>query len=185
LLPSVVALCCAGVYAFRVCWFDVVVAAALGVIGFFMLGYKFQLVPVLLGTRIGPLVDGHFRQGLTAANRAVTYVITHPLAVGMRGFDLVVASALGVLGVFSLRYIVQLVAVRLGTLVGPLVERHFRQGLTAANGDLTYFIAHPVAAGIWIGVVLIVVALPVMRWWLGRKQQADQTTAEVQNQSAI
>lgn len=120
LLPSVVALCWAGVYAFRMSWFDLVVAAALGVIGFFMLRYKFQLVPVLLGT-----------------------------------------------------------------LIGPLVERHFRQGLIAANGDLTYFITQPVAAGIWIGVVLIVVALPVMRWWLGRKQQADQTTAEVQNQSAI
>src|SRR5699024_11038861 len=41
LLPSVVALCWAGVYAFRMSWFDLVVAAALGVIGFFMLRYKF------------------------------------------------------------------------------------------------------------------------------------------------
>src|SRR5699024_6750789 len=96
-----------------------------------------------------------------------------------------VAAALGVIGFFMLRYKFQLVPVLLGTLIGPLVERHFRQGLTAANGDLTYFITQPVAAGIWIGVLLIVVALPVMRWWLGRKQQADQTTAEVQNQSAI
>src|SRR5699024_12873370 len=118
--PSGVALCWAGVSTFRLSWFDLAAAAALAVIGFFMVRYNFQLVPVLLGA-----------------------------------------------------------------LIGRLVERHFRQGLTAANGDLTYFITQPVAAGIWIGVVLIVVALPVMRWWLGRKQQADQTTAEVHNQSAI
>src|SRR5690625_6714564 len=96
----------------------------------------------------------------------------------MSWFDLVVAAALGVIGFFMLRYKFQLVPVLLGTLIGPLVERHFRQGLTAANGDLTYFITQPVAAGIWIGVVLIVVALPVMRWWLGRKQQADQRSEE-------
>src|SRR5699024_1056513 len=120
LLPSVVALCWAGVYAFRMSRFDLVVAAAPGVIGFFMLRYKFQLVPVLFGT-----------------------------------------------------------------LIGPLVERHFRQGLTAANGDLTYFITQPVGEGLGIGVALVVVARPVMRWWVGRKQQADQTTAEVQKQAAI
>ena len=65
-----------------------------------------------------------------------------------------------------LRYNFQLVPVLLGTLIGPLVERHFRQGLTAANGDLTYFISQPIAAGIWIAVLLIVVGLPLLRWWL-------------------
>lgn len=106
LLPAVVAVCWAGVYTFRLSWFDLVVAAALGVIGFFMIRYNFQLVPVLLGT-----------------------------------------------------------------LIGPLVERHFRQGLTAANGDLSYFITQPIAASIWVGVVLVIIGLPVFRWWVGRRRQ--------------
>src|SRR5690625_5153267 len=119
LLPAVVALCWAGVYAFRMSWFDLVVAAALAVIGFFMVRYNFQLVPVLLGT-----------------------------------------------------------------LIGPLVERHFRQGLTAANGDLTYFVTQPIAAGIWIAVVLVIVALPLVRWFLGRRRKTSLvTTANEQHPS--
>ncbi|MDN6490774.1 MAG: tripartite tricarboxylate transporter permease, partial [Yaniella sp.] len=111
LLPSVVALCWAGVYTFRLSWFDLAVAAALAVIGFFMVRYNFQLVPVLLGA-----------------------------------------------------------------LIGPLVERHFRQGLTAANGDLSYFITQPIAAGIWIAVLLVIVALPLVRWFLGRRRKTTRVT---------
>ncbi|MDN6535011.1 MAG: tripartite tricarboxylate transporter permease, partial [Yaniella sp.] len=119
LLPSVVALCWAGVYTFRLSWFDLAVAAALAVIGFFMVRYNFQLVPVLLGA-----------------------------------------------------------------LIGPLVERHFRQGLTAANGDLSYFITQPIAAGIWIAVLLVIVALPLVRWFLGRRRKTTMvTTANEQHPS--
>ncbi|MDN6759334.1 MAG: tripartite tricarboxylate transporter permease [Yaniella sp.] len=119
LLPSVVALCWAGVYTFRLSWFDLAVAAALAVIGFFMVRYNFQLVPVLLGA-----------------------------------------------------------------LIGPLVERHFRQGLTAANGDLSYFITQPIAAGIWIAVLFVIVALPLVRWFLGRRRKTTMvTTANEQHPS--
>ena len=118
LLPAVVAICWAGVYTFRLSWFDLVVAAALAVIGFFMLRYNFQLVPVLLGT-----------------------------------------------------------------LIGPLVERHFRQGLTAANGDLSYFITQPIAAGIWIAVLAVVAGLPLLRWWLGRRRANENIKAAEQHPS--
>lgn len=120
LLPAVVAICWAGVYTYRLSWFDLVVAAALAIIGFFMLRYNFQLVPVLLGT-----------------------------------------------------------------LIGPLVERHFRQGLTAANGDLTYFMSQPIAAGIWIAVLLIVVGLPLLRWWLGRRSRANPDTVTTQQHPSV
>src|SRR5690625_4872033 len=42
---QVVAVCWAGVYTFRLSWFDVVVAAALGVIGFFLVRRRPRLWP--------------------------------------------------------------------------------------------------------------------------------------------
>ena len=76
-------------------------------------------------------------------------------------------------------------SVLLGTLIGPLVERHFRQGLTAANGDLTYFVSQPIAAGIWIAVLLIVVGLPLLRWWLGRRSRANPDTVTTQQHPSV
>lgn len=112
LLPTVVALCWAGIYAFRLSWFDLAVAAVLAILGFFMIRYNFQIVPVLLGA-----------------------------------------------------------------LIGPLVERHFRQGLTAANGDLTYFFSQPIAVGIWITVAVLVLGLPIMRWLMIRRENSESSAA--------
>ena len=47
--PAVVTVCWAGVYAFRMSWFDLFVQPPLASSAF-MLRYNFQLVPVLLGT---------------------------------------------------------------------------------------------------------------------------------------
>lgn len=55
-------------------WFDLMIVAVLAVIGFFMVGYNLQRVLVLLGRLIGPLVERHFRQGLTAANEKHPWV---------------------------------------------------------------------------------------------------------------
>lgn len=107
LLPTVVALCLAGVYSFRLSWFDLLVAGGLGVLGYIMVRCGFHMVPILLGA-----------------------------------------------------------------LLGPLVEQHFRQGLTAANGDLSYFITQPIALGIWTVVGLLVVVMPVLRWVLARRSRA-------------
>lgn len=105
LLPSVVALCLAGTFSFRLSWFDLAVAAFLGIIGYLLIRYNFQIVPILLGT-----------------------------------------------------------------LIGPLVERHFRQGITAANGDLTYFFTQPIAIGIWAAVALLTIGLPLLKWGMRLRQ---------------
>ncbi|GAA1825041.1 tripartite tricarboxylate transporter permease [Nesterenkonia flava] len=112
LLPSVVALCWAGIYSFRLSWFDLAAAAVLAVLGFCMIRFNFQIVPVLLGA-----------------------------------------------------------------LIGPLVERHFRQGLTAANGELSYFVTQPIAAGIWAVVALLVIGLPLLRFFAGRRRQPESDAA--------
>ncbi|GAB3194389.1 tripartite tricarboxylate transporter permease [Nesterenkonia suensis] len=107
LLPTVIALCLAGIYSFRLSWFDLAVAGVLGVLGYFLVRQGFHMVPILLGA-----------------------------------------------------------------LLGPLVEQHFRQGLTAANGELSYFITQPIAMTIWVIVGLIVVVLPAVRWWVARSRGA-------------
>lgn len=83
LMPSVILLCFAGVYSFRSSWFDLVIAAILGLIGFVFVRYGYQLVPILLGALLGPEVERHLRQGMTAANGDISYFITQPIALSI------------------------------------------------------------------------------------------------------
>ncbi|NLZ98623.1 MAG: hypothetical protein GX920_07380, partial [Micrococcus sp.] len=42
----------------------------------------------------------------------------------------------------------------------------------------------PIAAGIWIAVLLVIVALPLVRWFLGRRRKTTMvTTANEQHPS--
>src|SRR5699024_11264811 len=86
-------------------------------------------------------------------------------------FDLFVASALGIVGFFFVRYGYQLVPILLGALLGPEVEKHMRQGLMSADGDISYFVTSPIAAGIWSVVVVIVVGVPITQHFLKKRKR--------------
>jgi putative tricarboxylic transport membrane protein len=77
-------------------------------------------------------------------------------------FDLWAMLLLGLIGYLFLRIRFQLAPVIVGFMLGPLIEKHFREGMVIARGDWTFFITQPLAATIW-GLVLVGFALGVTR----------------------
>jgi putative tricarboxylic transport membrane protein len=68
----------------------------------------------------------------------------------------------------------QLTPVILGVVLGPLVEKHLREGLFLSGGDVTYFLSTPIAIGIWSLVALLLLG-PVVKGRL--RSRADRTEA--------
>ncbi|WP_033337435.1 tripartite tricarboxylate transporter permease [Catenuloplanes japonicus] len=70
-----------GVYAVSNSVVEVLIAYAIGVIGFFMRRYGFPLAPVILGVILGPLMEEQFRRALQIAGGDATVFVTRPLTV--------------------------------------------------------------------------------------------------------
>jgi putative tricarboxylic transport membrane protein len=49
-----------------------------------------------------------------------------------------------------------------GFVLGPLIEKHLREGLFMSQGDISVFYTSPIAIAIWI-LVLIVMTLSSQR----------------------
>jgi putative tricarboxylic transport membrane protein len=54
-----------------------------------------------------------------------------------------------------------------GVVLGPLIEKHLREGLFMSRGDISVFYSSPIAIAIWI-LVLIVMTLSSQRALLKR-----------------
>jgi len=53
----------------------------------------------------------------------------------------------------------------LGLILGPEIEKHFRQGLFLSRGDLLYFFERPIGATLWAMTIAVIVAVIVIRLW--------------------
>jgi putative tricarboxylic transport membrane protein len=80
-------------------------------------------------------------------------------------FDVSLLLGLGILGYVLRKLEFQLAPLVVGVVLGPMIEKHFREGLYMSQGDLSVFWSSPITIGIW-SVVFIVVALGGMsRLW--------------------
>jgi putative tricarboxylic transport membrane protein len=52
----------------------------------------------------------------------------------------------------------------LGLILGPEIEKHFRQGLFLSRGDLLYFFERPIAAILWGTTIAVFIAVLVIRF---------------------
>lgn len=57
----------------------------------------------------------------------------------------------------------------LGVVLGGMLEENFITSMIKSNGNLTGFVARPIAAGLAVVTVLVWVVPPLMRWWRGRR----------------
>src|SRR5690606_30100855 len=73
--------------------------------------------------------------------------------------DVYVLLMLGGLGYVLRRYSFHLAPMVVGAVLGPLIEKHLREGLYMSQGDIAVFYDSPIALAIWM-VVLLVIALP-------------------------
>lgn len=72
--------------------------------------------------------------------------------------DVSLLLVLGILGYGLHKLQFQLAPLVVGVVLGPMIEKHFREGLFMTQGDLSVFWDSPISIGIW-GAVLLVIAL--------------------------
>ena len=69
--------------------------------------------------------------------------------------DTVIAICFGILGFVLRRANIPMVPMILGLVLGPIMERYFRQGIGAAGGDMTVFVTRPVSLVFLVVIVLL------------------------------
>jgi putative tricarboxylic transport membrane protein len=55
----------------------------------------------------------------------------------------------------------QLAPMVVGVVLGPLIEKHMREGLFMSLGDISVFYTSPLAVGIWALVILVLLLEPI------------------------
>jgi putative tricarboxylic transport membrane protein len=72
-------------------------------------------------------------------------------------FDVWVLLGAGLLGYIFNKLKFQLAPLIVGLILGPNIEKHFRETLFLSQGDMWAFVESPIAIGVWVVVVLIVI----------------------------
>ncbi len=70
--------------------------------------------------------------------------------------DTLIAICFGVLGFALRRANIPMVPMILGLVLGPIMERYFRQGIGAAGGDLTVFVTRPVSLVFMMIIIILI-----------------------------
>ena len=90
LFPSIILFCCIGIYSVNNSTFDVVVAGAFGLIGYWMAKHDFEQAPLVLGLVLGPLMEENLRRAILISHGDATVFFTRPTSAAL----LSVAAAL-------------------------------------------------------------------------------------------
>lgn len=85
LFPAIVLFTCIGVYSASNNVFDVYVLLAFGVLGYLMLLLRFEVVPVLLGLILGPMLEENFRRTLLLSRGDFSVFIERPITAAALG----------------------------------------------------------------------------------------------------
>jgi len=83
LYPSIIVFCCIGIYSINNSPFDVVLASAFGVIGYWLIKHDFEPAPLLLGFVLGPLMEENLRRAMLIARGDATVFFTRPISGGL------------------------------------------------------------------------------------------------------
>jgi putative tricarboxylic transport membrane protein len=79
-----------------------------------------------------------------------------PYALTQRFFDVYVVLFFGIVGFLLRRMDYPMAPLVLGIILGDLLDKNLRRGLTLSDGDLTPFFARPISMVFWIVILLTV-----------------------------
>jgi putative tricarboxylic transport membrane protein len=82
-------------------------------------------------------------------------------------FDVYIFLLVGVLGYILRKFEFQLAPMVIGLVLGPLIEKHMREGLFMSLGEISVFYSSPIAIGIWL-LVLVILTMGIQRALLER-----------------
>ncbi|MBC7728234.1 MAG: tripartite tricarboxylate transporter permease [Microbacteriaceae bacterium] len=81
--PAILIFCCIGVYSLNNSSFEVMLAAAFGLLGFALIQWGFEMTPLLLGFVLGPLMEENLRRAMRYAQGDPMVFIERPLSGGL------------------------------------------------------------------------------------------------------
>ena len=85
LFPAIVLFTCIGVYSTNNNVFDVYVLLGVGLIGYLMLLVRFEVVPILLGLVLGPMLEENFRRTLLLSRGDFHVFVERPITAAALG----------------------------------------------------------------------------------------------------
>jgi putative tricarboxylic transport membrane protein len=80
LMPLILLFCLIGVYSTNNNIWDVIVMTILGVVGFILRKFGYELAPVILAFVLGPLLEINFRQSLIISDGNLSIFFTRPIS---------------------------------------------------------------------------------------------------------
>ncbi len=80
-LPLILLMAVIGAYSVRNSMIDVYVLLFLGVLGYVLRKFRFQLAPMVIGLVLGPLIEKHLREGLFMSLGDVSVFFSSPIAI--------------------------------------------------------------------------------------------------------
>ena len=98
LYPSIIVFCCIGIYSINNAPFDVVIAAAFGLFGYWLVKHDFEPAPLVLAFVLGPLMEENLRRAMVLARGDATVFVTRPISAGL----IAVATALLVIALLPM-----------------------------------------------------------------------------------
>ena len=87
--------------------------------------------------------------------------------------DVVILLSIGILGFFMRRYGYPIAPMVVGMILGPIFENQLRRSLAISQGDPTALIASPIAATIYLSLIVIF----ALSFWMKRRQRALEAEA--------
>ena len=88
-------------------------------------------------------------------------------------FDLMMMTAIGVVGYFMVKVKMPMAPLVLGVVLGDLMEQNFRRGLSITNGDPVIFFSSTICITLWI-LAVAVVTVPTALRAFGKRGSAQQ-----------
>src|SRR5918998_1757821 len=83
LFPSIVLLCCIGIYSVNNSPTDVMFIGFFGLVGYTLMKFGFEPAPMLLGFVLGRLMEENLRRALIISRGEMSTFVTHPISAGL------------------------------------------------------------------------------------------------------
>jgi putative tricarboxylic transport membrane protein len=94
LFPSILAVCCIGVYTVSNSSTLVHLMALFGALGYVFTKLGFEPAPFLLGFVLGPLMEEYLRRAMTISHGSALVFVTRPLSLGLLGCALLLLAVM-------------------------------------------------------------------------------------------
>jgi putative tricarboxylic transport membrane protein len=71
--------CCIGVYSLNTSTFEIMLALAFGLFGYWLYKHDFEAAPLLLGFILGPMMEENLRKAMSIARGDIFEILMRPL----------------------------------------------------------------------------------------------------------